>query len=97
MKTSLDAGESRVSNKLDKNIALHLKVLRKIYIYAFTLLNFWKFSEKIKNLVLRIPFSLSDPVFALHRRLKNPRTSCAQNVSSSYFRNEIRGKMSVGW
>jgi len=77
-KISLDARDSKESNKLDKNIPLPLKFSRKIHICAFSVLFFWQFSEEKQNLVPRIPFTLSDPVFALRRRLKNPITLCAQ-------------------
>jgi len=60
VKTSLDAEDSTESNERDKNVLLHLKFLRRIHIYAFAILIFWQFSEKIKKFVLRIPFSLFD-------------------------------------
>jgi len=44
-----------------------MKFLRKIHICAFALLNFWQNFEKIAKHVPRIPFSLYDPVFTLHR------------------------------
>jgi len=39
---------------------------------------FWQYSERIKKFFPRIPFRVFDPIFALRRRLKNPRTPCAQ-------------------
>jgi len=62
-----------------------LKVLSKIHICAFALLIFWKFSEKIKKLIRRIPFSLSDPFFALHRPPEYPRTPHAQKSELGLF------------
>jgi len=45
----MDAGGSKESNELEKNIPLLLNCLRKIQICAFAVLIFWQFSEKIKN------------------------------------------------
>jgi len=49
VKTFLDAKECLESNELDTNIPIYLEFLRKIYICAFAVLIFWKFSKKIKN------------------------------------------------
>jgi len=40
VKTSLDARDSKESNENDKNIPSHLKLLKKIHICAFAVLNF---------------------------------------------------------
>jgi len=61
----------------------------KIYICLFSVLIFWKFSEKIKKLLPHIPLSLSDPVFEFRRRLKNP---IAQISKQRVFRRFSEGK-----
>jgi len=55
-----------------------MKVLKKIHVCTIAVLIFWLFLEKIQKHVPPIPFSVSDPVFALCRPLENPRTLCAQ-------------------
>jgi len=44
-KTFLDAENSKESNEFDKNIPLHLKFLRKIYICIFAVLIFGYFQK----------------------------------------------------
>jgi len=71
VKTSLDAGENQVSNKVDKNIPSHLNILIITLICAIALLIVLNFSEKIKQLIPRIPFSLSDQVSSRDERTVN--------------------------
>ena len=66
MKTPRDARAGKESNELDTNVPLHLTCLRKFPIYAFAVPIFGNFLRKLK-MRSRIPFSLSDLVFALRR------------------------------
>ena len=63
VKTSLDLWDSKESHVNDKNMPLRLKFLRKIYICALPYWNFSKIRSKCEYNPLRIPSSLSDPVF----------------------------------
>jgi len=58
--------------------------------------DFWQFSEKIKKLFPRIPFSFFDPVFALRRCLNNPRTPCAHKCGFGPFWGENYGLKTCG-
>ena len=71
VKTSLNAGNIEESNELDK---MYLYVWSFWEKFILVHLNFWQFSEKIQKHLPRIPFSLSDPVFALRRQAENSRT-----------------------
>ena len=97
VETSLDLGDRNVSNENDKNIPLHLTFLRKIYICAFAVLNFWQNFEKIQTHVPRNPFSLSDPVFALRRPPEYSKTGFFREKSDrAILGGKNRGSKSVG-
>jgi len=66
VKTSLDPQDSKKSNENDKSTPLYLKFLRKIHICA----------SAVQKIVPCIPFSLSDPVFALRRPPEYSKTGC---------------------
>jgi len=67
---------------LTKTILLHLKFLKNI-------VHLWQFSDKIKKLVPRIPFSLSDTVFALRRPPENPKKYILKQSRIGLFWGEI--------
>jgi len=66
--------------------------MRKCHLCAFAVLILWQFSEKIKKLVPRIPFSFFDSLLALRRRLKNQKTIFSKSESGLFFWEELGGE-----
>jgi len=75
VKIHLDAGDTKESNKHDKNIPLHLKFLRKIHVCAFPKWFFGNIQRESKNSfpASRLGFSIRFLRFAdVWRTLEHP-------------------------
>jgi len=91
----MDAEDSTKFNELDKNVAVRLKFLRKIHIFVFAVVIFWLFSENIKILVPRIPFSFFDPFMCASPTPEEPNNTIFPKIESGMFSGEFGGK--AGW
>ena len=70
---------------------------KKIHICAFAVLNFLQNCEKMRKYVPRIPFSLSDSVFAFRRQPEYSKTGSFRKKSNpAVLGRKIRRSKSVG-
>jgi len=96
VKTPLDPRDNKESNENNKNIPLHLKFFRKIFICAVAVLIFWQNFEKIQKHVPASRLALPIRFLSFADRRNTQKQDPFKQVGSGRFGREIRGSKSVG-